>query len=186
MSRLNYCIKIVLGNEGGKVDHKSDKGGRTAFGVTQKTFNDFCKMTGRPQRDVWEITEDEVSLIYGQYWKDAHCAYIGEPLDLAHFDMAINAGAGRANKTLQKVLGVDEDGIIGRNTLKALHEEVVISNIEQIVADYMDARRDFYRRLVAKDATQKVFLKGWLSRCDHLEVAMNLPVSGSIAFDGVA
>ena len=186
MSRLNYCIKIVLGNEGGYVDHKNDRGGATNYGVTQRTYDDFCKMTGRHKKPVKSISMEEVELIYSAYWKDAHCSYKPEALDLAHFDFAINAGAGRANKTLQKILGVDEDGIVGRNTLNALHEEVVASNIEEVVADYMDAHRDFYRRIVAKDATQGVFLKGWLSRVDHLEVAMNLPVSGSVIFGGVA
>lgn len=186
MSRFQYALKIVLGHEGGYADVLHDRGGKTNYGVTQKTLDDFCKLTGRQSKDVKDITMDEVEAIYSTYWKDAHCAYMPEDLDVAHFDFCINAGARRANKMLQRVLGVDEDGVIGRQTLDALHEEVVAGSVEDVVAHYMAERRDFYRGLVERDPTQKRFIKGWLARVDHLEDLINLPVIGSDSFGGMA
>jgi lysozyme family protein len=168
MSRLHYCIKLVLGHEGGKVDHKNDRGGRTAFGVTQKTFDDFCKMTGRPQRDVWDITQDEVELIYSAYWKDAHCSYMPEPLDCIVFDSAINHGAKRAIKILQRALGIADDGICGKQTLAALHEEVVMSGIEGVCQMYLNERAAFYDQIIERDPSQSAFARGWANRVEHL------------------
>jgi lysozyme family protein len=62
------------------------------YGVTQKTYDDFNKLTGRVQKPVSVITMEEVEAIYGQYWKDAHCSYMPEPLDVLMFDAAINHG----------------------------------------------------------------------------------------------
>jgi lysozyme family protein len=168
MSRLNYCIKIVLGNEGGYVEHKNDRGGATNYGVTQKTYDDFCKMTGRHKKPVKSISMEEVELIYSTYWKDAHCSYMPEPLDCQMFDAAINHGPKRAIKFLQRALGVDDDGICGKQTLGALHEEVVISSIDTVCQMYLDERADFFKRIVENDPSQAVFAKGWANRVEHL------------------
>ena len=179
-ARFQHCLKIVLGHEGGYSDHKADRGGKTNYGVTQKTYSAFLKSRKLPERDVRDIHESEVEAIYHDYWKEAHCAVMPVPLDLAHMDFAINAGATRANKTLQRVLGVPEDGIVGRDTLAALHEDVLATSVAQVISAYMKLRRNFYVEIVRKDARQKAFLTGWLARCDHLEDVMNLPVEGSL------
>jgi lysozyme family protein len=91
-----------------------------------------------------------------------------EPLDVQLFDAAINHGAGRAKKMLQRVLGVDEDGVIGKGTMRALHEEVIASSAEVIAQAYLDERARFFRRIVEKDVSQTAFLKGWMRRVDHM------------------
>lgn len=168
MNRFQECLKVVLKNEGGKVDHKKDRGGRTAYGITQNTYDVFCRLTGRAQRDVWEIGEDEIEAIYSGFWKDAHCSYLPEPLDLQMFDAAVNHGALRARKMLQRVLGVDEDGVIGKNTMKALHDEVVASSAEEVASRFLDERARFFDRIVERDPSQSVFAKGWMNRVDHM------------------
>lgn len=168
MTRLLACIKIVLGHEGGYVNHQNDRGGATNYGVTQKTYDDFNNRRGAPKRDVKDIHVTDVEAIYGTYWKDAHCAYMPEPLDLLMFDSAINHGAGNAVKMLQRVMGVDADGIAGRDTMRALHEEVVSVGIEALCRMYLDERAVFYDRIIQRDPTQSVFAKGWLARVDHL------------------
>lgn len=168
MSRFDYCLRVILGHEGGVSNHKADRGGLTAYGVTQKTYDDFCRLTGREKKPVSEISMSEVEAIYGGYWKDAQCSYMPEPLDLIMFDVAVNSGAGRAIKTLQQALGVDADGVCGKQTVSALHEEVAVGGIQQLCSEYLDIREDFYNRLVERDESQAVFLKGWLNRVDHL------------------
>jgi len=168
MSRLNYCIKIVLGNEGGYVDHKNDRGGATNYGVTQKTYDDFCKMTGRHKKPVKSISMEEVELIYSTYWKDAHCSYMPEPLDCQIFDAAINHGPKRAIKILQRALGVADDGICGKQTLGAVHEEVVIGGIDSLCHQYLNERAAFYDQIIENDPSQAVFAKGWVNRVEHL------------------
>ncbi len=168
MSRFRDCLQVVLHNEGGLSDHRADRGGRTNYGVTQKVYDDFCKATGRPQQPVDDITQDEVEAIYGGYWKDCKASYMPEPLDLLVFDCAVNSGAGRAIKILQRILGVDEDGAWGRITADALHEEVVVAGIESICHQYLDERQRFFDRIIERDPKQAVFAKGWMNRVDHL------------------
>jgi lysozyme family protein len=168
VSRLSTCISIVLGNEGGKVDHKSDRGGRTNFGITQKTYDVFCVMTGRTRRDVFDISEAEVEMIYGAYWKDAKCDRCPEPLDLMVFDCAINSGAGRAIKILQRALAIDEDGLFGNGTLDAMREEIMATSVEHLCELYLQVRKDFFMRIVERDPSQACFIDGWLNRIEHL------------------
>ena len=168
MSRFHDCLEVVLGNEGGLSDHKADRGGRTNYGVTQTTYSNFRRAQGRPSRPVDEITRDEVEAIYGEYWQDCKASYLPIPLDLMVFDCAINSGAKRAIRLLQRVLGVDEDGIAGRMTMDALHEEVVTVGVEGVCRAYLNARADWYDTIIERDPAQAVFAKGWMNRLDHL------------------
>lgn len=168
MSRFSQCLPVILKHEGGKVDHKNDRGGRTAYGITQKVYSDFLKLRGSPDRDVWDIHDSEIEAIYSGYWKNCHCSYMPEPLDLLVFDAGVNHGPSRAIKMLQRVLGVDEDGICGKNTLAALHEDIVATSVESVCKRYLDERDAFFDRIIANDPSQSVFAKGWGNRVDHL------------------
>ncbi len=168
MNRFRQCLEVVLKHEGGLSNRKADRGGLTNYGITQKTYSAWLKATGLPDRPVTEIRISEVGAVYQQYWIAAHCDYLPEPLDLVVFDSAVNHGAKRAVKLLQRVLGVDEDGVCGKITLKALHEDVVNYGIEEVCDKYLDARANFYEQIILADASQAVFAKGWMNRIDHL------------------
>ncbi len=168
MSRLSYAIRVTLGEEGGYSDRKNDRGGPTNYGVTQRTYNEFCKLSGRPQRPVREINTEEVLLIYGAYWRDAHCSYMPEPLDIQVFDAAINHGARRAIKLLQQALGVDDDGVAGKDTMRALHEEMISSNVIELCYQYLALRKAFYEQIIDRDATQVENFNGWMNRIEHM------------------
>ncbi len=148
MSRLSYAIRVTLGEEGGYSDRKADRGGATNYGVTQRTYDEFCKLSGRPQRPVKQISMEEVLLIYGTYW--------------------INHGAGRAIKLLQQTLGVDVDGIAGRGTMQALHEEMTNGDIVELCTLYLEHRKNFFNEIIAKRPDQEVFRDGWYNRIEHL------------------
>ena len=67
----NYdaALKATLRYEGGKVDNPKDPGGRTAYGVTQNTYNAWRAKHGLSQKDVFQIADSEVAAIYRQeYW----------------------------------------------------------------------------------------------------------------------
>ena len=167
-ARFQVCLTIVLGHEGGYSDVKQDRGGKTNFGVTQKVYDDFCRLTARPLQPVKNITMPEVEAIYSAYWKDAKCGYMPEPLDMLMFDAAVNHGPGRAAKILQRTLGVDDDAVIGKQTLTALHEDVVATSIDDVCHRYLDERAHFFDRIIERDPSQAVFAKGWMNRVDHL------------------
>jgi lysozyme family protein len=167
--RFEQCFPIVLASEGGYVNHKSDRGGATNFGVTQRTFTSHLKGRGRTDRDVSTIKQNEVSEIYHEYWKSAKCDLLPEPLDLLVFDCAINSGASMAIKLLQQVLGVDNDGQYGRITSDALREEIRVSGIAEVCASYLDERELFFSKIVERDPPQIAFFDGWINRLDKLK-----------------
>lgn len=114
------ALKLVLKYEGGKVDDPRDPGGRTAYGVTQDTYNAWRKKQGLPNADVFTISQADVAAIYRQeYWDSIRGDDLPSGVDFAVFDFAVNSGVGRAAKTLQSVVGVTQDGQIGPATLQA-------------------------------------------------------------------
>lgn len=169
MDRFDACLAVVLGHEGGYVNHPNDRGGATNKGVTQRRYDEYRASIGLPLQDVKNITNEEVTAIYKKYyWIPARCDRMPPPLDLMLFDAAVNHGPSRAVKMLQRVLGVTEDGIVGPKTLAALDEDVAAHGVEWVCQQFLQEREAFYRRIVDADAAQKVFLKGWLARVEHL------------------
>lgn len=139
---FSLAMKLVLGFEGGVSNHKNDKGGLTNFGVTQKTYDGFRAGRNLPTQSVVNISGDEVREIYRGYWLESGAHKLSLKAGIAVFDMAINSGSGRARRYWNLAKG-DVDR-------------------------FLTLREGFYRNLVEKDKTQKVFLNGWLNRLSHL------------------
>jgi lysozyme family protein len=126
----NYAqaLKQVLKYEGGKVDDPRDPGGRTAFGVTQNTYNAWRKKQNLPIVDVFTISQNEVAAIYRQeYWDKIRGDDLPSGVDFAVFDFAVNSGVSKAAKTLQSVVGVTQDGVIGPATIQAAKNYVAMA-----------------------------------------------------------
>lgn len=173
--RFQQCLKVILQNEGGYVNHKNDRGGSTNFGITQRVYDEFNKSRNQPERDVKFIHESEVETIYyTSYWLPASCDKLPEPLDLLVLDFAVNSGVGRAAKMLQACVGVTQDGKIGKNTIAAIANKVMQIGIDKVCFIYLEARKGFFNGIVERDSSQKVFLKGWMNRIAHMEKEVNL------------
>ena len=171
-ARFKHCLNVVLGHEGGYVDHKNDRGGATNFGVTQATYDRYRRLKNLVPRRVSEVDYSEVEAIYKEDWDDAHCSAIKEPLDLLVFDTAINSGPGRAIKILQSTIGADVDGQWGVQTMAALAEDIACGDYAETCREYLDNRREFFRAIVRRDPTQTAFINGWMNRVDKLEKAL--------------
>jgi lysozyme family protein len=126
----NYAqaLKQVLKYEGGKVDDPRDPGGRTAYGVTQETYNAWRKKQNLPAADVFSISQADVAAIYRQeYWDRVRGDDLPSGVDFAVFDFAVNSGVSRASRTLQAVVGVTQDGQIGPQTIQAAKTYVAMT-----------------------------------------------------------
>lgn len=162
---IDKPLAFVLKCEGGKCDDPRDRGGRTAFGITQRVYDEWRDRKGLAQIDVWKIDQDEVKAIYDeQYWRAARCPVLPAPLDFVVFDSAVQHGVSRAVKWLQEVAEVKVDGVIGNATLAALKS----ANPNTLVAKYLDRRERFYDAIVANDPSQARFSKGWENRMNNL------------------
>lgn len=141
----------------GYVNIPADRGGETKYGIA-KNANPSVYIRG--------LNLDQAMDIYFQkYWLRGYCNLIPYPLSTIHFDGCANHGPSRACKFLQRAAGVTEDGIIGRQTVAAIHSKGqagVIRNLAEI-------RTDFYQSIVSRNPSQRIFLKGWLRRIDEVE-----------------
>ena len=164
---FSTALEFVLRWEGGYANHPSDKGGETNFGVTSAVYKHYRIKSGLAQRSVRLISPLEVRQIYHQnYWFAAHCSLLPSKLALCHFDWAVNAGTSRAIKTLQQVVGVTADGIIGPVTKKAFTSALATHKENTLCDRYNAVRESCYRRWGV--GSQVVFLKGWLNRLNAL------------------
>lgn len=166
---FDRALPILLEEEGGYTDNSHDPGGVTNLGVTAKTWAAY---TGRPadRATMRSLTPAMVAPLYkAQYWDKVNGDALGAALGLVVFDFAVNAGPGRAAKMLQGIVGVAEDGQIGRGTLQAVQAYVAkypqAAGLAPLIEAYCDARRAYYRKL----PTFRWFGKGWLARVDRVE-----------------
>jgi len=159
---------FVQKEEGGYVHDLADSGGATMAGVTQNTYNLYRRSRKLELQPVRMITKAERRDIFEGIWRDCRASALPAGLGLFHFDFAVNAGNKRAAITLQRALGVADDGIIGPRTLQAANDT---TNTEKIIIDYAELRRGFYRNLAAARPKDKKFLKGWLLRTNRAERA---------------
>lgn len=92
-SNFAPSLACVLVHEGGKDDDPNDPGGRTAYGVIQRRYNQYRKAKGLPVRDVWDITPAEREEIYKvYYWDVCRAADLPADLDYCVFDACVNSG----------------------------------------------------------------------------------------------
>lgn len=148
-------FKAVLRDEGGDVDDPDDHGGRTSRGITQATYNAWCREKGFPRIDVYKAPMEHVEVIYREEYWGSLGDLLPTGVDYMYFDMAVNAGPSRSAKLLQRALGVAEDGRIGPITRAAITEK----DPEWLIARFTSVKEAFYRGL-----HQPKFLRGWLNR----------------------
>lgn len=165
-------LPFILRWEGGYVNHPNDPGGATNKGVTQKVYDDWRRKQGQALRDVRQLAEEEMQAIYETgYWLPPKCHLLEGPLDLVHFDTAVNMGVGRAVRFLQKAVGAGVDGDFGSGTQQCVAD----CDPGTALSAYCDTREAFYRKLAADNPKLAVFLKGWMSRLNALRKQVGLP-----------
>jgi lysozyme family protein len=91
-----------------------------------------------------------------KYWDAVKADDLPDGLDYLMFDFAINAGPGRAIKTMQKAIGTTPDGAIGPKTMAALKA----ADPTDLIAKFSTEKELFYKAL----PTFATFGKGWLRR----------------------
>lgn len=152
---IEQALKILLRNEGGYVDHPSDPGGATNYGITERTARQHG-YTGN-MRDL--PLSVAITIYRKQYWSMIKAEQLPDALRFHVFDAAVNSGNVQAIKWLQRAAGVKDDGIVGPMTIKAA------ANVSP--AQYSATRLRFMTDL----KTWPTFGKGWARRiADNLEI----------------
>jgi lysozyme family protein len=145
---FNRAFELVIGHEGGYVDHPADPGGSTKFGISKRQY---------PNEDIPNLTLERAKQLYRRdYWDAIKGDQLPAPLALCLFDMAVNSGVSQAIRTLQRAVDVHVDGILGPGTLgKALSMQ------PGILVTYLQAERLLF---LMKLPTFQTFGKGWTRR----------------------
>lgn len=152
MSAFDEAFRIVVGHEGGYVDDPKDPGGRTKYGISQRSY---------PNLNIGALTLDDAKAIYKRdYFERAHCHIMDPGLGLIMFDAAVNNGVGQAIRWLQGALGVSVDGVVGPATRAALAQ----ANAEDVLVELHASRI----HMMAGLSTWKNFGRGWSRRLARL------------------
>lgn len=164
-SNFDKAFEEVIGVEGGYSNHPDDRGGPTNYGITQDVLASY---RGKPvtANDVKNLSLQEAKLIYrARYWNPLGCDQIKSGIIASLlFDQGVNRGISAAAKTMQMILNVTADGMIGPKTIEALNAKAD----KNLAVAFIFASQESYARIVQNNPSQAVFLVGWLRRTHKL------------------
>lgn len=185
MANFEIAHKITAKWEGGISDHPADRGGYTAYGVSEEFLKDlYSSASGRVFLDSLglgsrfdkelmkkKLTRDLAARIFRFHFWDGQGigGFESQALATVYYDASVNHGKGGATKMLQQALNnkagarLAVDGAIGPKTRAALPRNNDGKNMDAAL-EFLRIRENFFRNLVYRRPSQKVFLKGWLNR----------------------
>lgn len=174
---LEAELKALIKREGGYVDHPSDKGGPTKFGITEAVARRYG-YKGAMQH----LPEDTARAIYRkQYWEEPRffeVAAVAQRLAAELFDTGVNMGPRVQIVWLQRWLNglnrrgrdyadITADGVIGPATMGALKAFLKVRGAakgEQALVDAVNCSQGHrYLELAEGRPANEDFLYGWLT-----------------------
>ena len=162
-SRFDACMPFIFKAEGGYSDNPADPGGPTNFGITLATLRAYEGDPNLTADDVKTLTPAMAKEIYRTaYWNRMQCGALPAGLDLEVFDFGVNSGPSESVKTLQRLVGVTQDGSIGPITLAAVGQ----FNVGDLIGRFAQARLAFYQSLNMPE-----FEQGWATRVAQIQTA---------------
>ncbi len=130
------ALDIVFGSEGKYVNHQNDKGGPTNMGITQSTYNDYCRRHKLPIKNVKNLSKNEViQIYYNDYW--------------------VKLGLNKENDSIKSLILFDTAVLHGVGGAKNFHNKAN-GDLNKI----LELRREHYKNTAKKEPTQKSFEKG--------------------------
>ena len=173
----------------GYANDPADPGGPTMVGITLETFKAYRKSMKKPLptvNDLKNISFAEWFAIYKTRFWDKMRADEIKNQSIANLCVNTVWGSGPGYiKTIQSVVGVKGDGIVGPITLKAINENPHPADLFQrlwnrrkkFFTDIVARSVADYERKIGREATErellkytkKRFLKGWLNRLNDFK-----------------
>lgn len=149
--QITPALEQIVDREGGYVHDPTDWGGETKYGISKRAY---------PHLDIKNLTREQaMEIYYRDYYLKNKLDRLPAPLQEPVLDWTVNSGK-IAIKSLQRLIFVKDDGIIGPETELALKS----ANIPSLLSLYTKERVLFYARLVQRNPSHLKYLVGWLSR----------------------
>ncbi|ROT03349.1 hypothetical protein EEL33_17875 [Muribaculaceae bacterium Isolate-037 (Harlan)] len=161
---LPYDEQFRLARIKGWSDDKDDPGGETMIDVTLTTYKSWCRQNGRREPSPSDLRNisygDWRDVLKRMFWDRCRGDEI-ESQGLANLivDWIWGSGAARI-KDVQWIAGVKTDGIVGKDTLRALNGGIP----EELFSKIYIARVCHYR----KSKVAWKYMKGWLRRLEAI------------------
>lgn len=164
----NYCKAFdkLRAMEGG---YTIDLGGETYMGISRRYH---------PDSRIWWFVDKEKPLKQGamlknkraenvifafyfvEFWQELNLGdIINDKVATAILCQAVNT-YDEAIEIAQKVVGVEQDGVIGPITLEAINK----MDADEFLEQYRSAFLSYYHDVVTNNPSQKKFLNGWENR----------------------
>lgn len=162
------AITKVFKDEGGYTNEASDPGGPTNWGITIYDAREFWKQDATAE-DVRDMPKSVAEDIYAKHYATP-IRYDDLPagVDYSVLDYAINSGISKSIKTLQEILNVQVDGVVGEDTIKASYAK----NTENLINQIWDQRLAYDQSLTH---LWPIYGKGWTARINSgRELALSL------------
>jgi lysozyme family protein len=153
---FDEAFEKLLGHEGGYVNHPSDPGGATNWGITERVARE--NGYGGAMREMPQSAAKEI--YRKRYWAPVYGDLLPAVVRYAVFDAAVNSGVGQAARWLQRAVGVADDGRIGPVTLRAVSQ----ANPDKLLRSMLAQRLLFMTNLTGWDS----FGRGWVRRIASL------------------
>ena len=145
------AFELILYLEGKKSNHPNDPGGKTNYGITQKTYDAWKTKKGLPHADVFSITEQEAKdIYYSEYWLVGGCDKLTPKLAVCHFQAVVLLWKTRATKILTDVNNI-------QNERKSLTEE-------SLCFLYLTLQYNVLKTLLQMNEKLEIFRFGWINR----------------------
>ncbi len=170
---LTTALDLMFGHEGGYVNNPKDPGGATKYGITHKTLAAHRGLASVTPTQIMALTKQEATEIYVKsYWTQSGGDLLPIGIDFMAFDYGVNSGPAQAVKSLQRVVGVLADGIVGSQTLAA-----VWAYNGNLIGAYAAERLRFMKTL----KTWSIFGRGWQKRVMNVETQARQLLQGNVA-----
>ena len=161
------AFDITIGHEGGLVNDPDDPGGKTKYGISQRSY---------PDVDIASLTlRDAQEIYYKDFWVKQSCHLMLDTPDIAIelFDTSVNTGVGKGARIFQEALNLSNraerdyqdiavDGSIGAKTISALRA----NKFKRLMFNIMNALQgEWYIILMRKREINEKYI-GWFDRLD--------------------
>jgi lysozyme family protein len=167
MADFNKIIPWLLYQEDsrttpGKIVNLGDGAGLTRLGITSKNFGEILPASfWTYQVNFADAIKTAKDFYQQQYWQHINGDRIAaDAVAAVLLSFAVNKNIPVAVKTLQHVLGVLPDGVLGLVTVSTLNSKDPAALERMFRSEWTD----FYHRLVNMNPSESRFLAGWLAR----------------------
>lgn len=167
MADFNKIIDKLIKTEGGYINHPSDKGGETNFGITIAVARENGYLGPMKNMPI-----DFAKKVYKiKYWDSLKLDQVkSQEVAEILFDISVNSGVGTGKELLQKMINymsrnnINVDKLIGNTTIERVNEIDTSREIEFAILIISTLQGAHYIECCDKREINEDFLLGWLRR----------------------